>query len=928
MAEGLKFSTLWDDAVAEYEKQTNHKIEKDQVFRNFKTMDDLEDAIKEREKSFLAFRNEHRRAYSALRTSVMPLQQVLGLAQKGIGNTPYAPAAVALGAASYLLEACESVSKNYDAVEGLFQQIGDITIRFQVYDHSDMNPSLAKIVVDTLGLFLDIMGKAEATIKRKRLKEWVRSVFMKEENISSAVARLKDHVESESRLVIALTHSNVNRVLDNQKVTKASNDEILANQRGEQQRTLDEADEKKIAEALGTATFDEIAREQAGNKDRLTKGTAVWIRDDAMFQAWEQEQAPFLWVFGKPGVGKTMLAARTIKTLHDKYPQHSDFPSLTSISYLYFKHDNPKLQDCAQMWKTAALQITKTNDRFKKHVLTTIAAWKNRQDNLYSAQNVWQELFIEFFSESETAKSSTSLAYIVVDGLDEAPRLEREKFLICLSELLNRGPEQRRCRIQIAVFARPDIRADQGFEKVSFGMKQRLIEITPERSTADINLYIKQQLGNVSILQHLRKSNATQDYQSLARRIYNSVQVKSQGMFLWARLVFDQICSSSSPEIIDTVLDGAPEGLDEMLYSVFKRLEANEATHRSYLKNILTWVFCAERPLFVSELFVILIITAGQHPYMLEDDLRGKYSSLFDVTGPYGIADEKDPSDLNPDLSAEGDGSTDQDSFDFLDDEDPSYGSIIEDTDAASDDDNEGIRLSHGAAAIIKNKDLHTFEIPPRWHRTTVTFSHARIRDYLAKEGDPETRRWHDNSMVPALNSVRPSVFLACVQVLFSENTEKYEDDILKQYAKEYWIKHLIDIDFSKLARPVAVEVARNLSASFIDGLGLLKTSYGAEENFTKTWFRTSKSSSTVRKIIGDFAEDLDGGQREWALSAAKSTGSLFQPMVEACAFKWLTKTGWDDKAYLDKTQPEVLMLLECSSLVSIASQNFHYCGF
>ena len=147
---------------------------------------------------------------------------------------------------------------------------------------------------------------------------------------------------------------------------------VLINQRNDSQRAKIEADEKILYDNLRTDTIDKVTREYAANWEKLIKGTAAWIRDDAMFQAWEQEKVPCLWVFGKPGVGKTILAARTIETLQSKYLQYSDIPSLTSVSYLYFKDNNPKLQDCAQIWKMATLQIIRANDRFKKHILATI----------------------------------------------------------------------------------------------------------------------------------------------------------------------------------------------------------------------------------------------------------------------------------------------------------------------------------------------------------------------------------------------------------------------------------------------------------------------------------------------------------------------------------------------------------------------------
>lgn len=91
-----------------------------------------------------------------------------------------------------------------------------------------------------------------------------------------------------------------------------------------------------------------------------------------MSQTWEQEKASILWIVGDPGVGKAMLAATTIEMLRNKYPQHSDIPSPHVGQLSRFRAKNPALQDSAQMWKAAALQMTKATYRLKEYAVATI----------------------------------------------------------------------------------------------------------------------------------------------------------------------------------------------------------------------------------------------------------------------------------------------------------------------------------------------------------------------------------------------------------------------------------------------------------------------------------------------------------------------------------------------------------------------------
>ncbi|KAL9093549.1 MAG: hypothetical protein Q9165_003944 [Trypethelium subeluteriae] len=939
MADQDSFHGLWADAVSEYEKQTDRHVDKDSKFHQFRTLSEFENAVDKESQNFGAFRHEHRQLYSRMATCIKPLQPIIELVQEGLGSTPYSPACAVFGAASYLLRACSTVSKAYDGVEGLFQQISDITTRLQEYEYKTIEGPLKEKMTSILAFILEIIGKTEAVIKRRRPKQWFRAVFLQEDDISASIAKLQKFVESELGLVIALTYGRVKEVhetaLDVQadvRTIKGAIDDVLVNQRNDRQRAFSETDEKKLTDALKTSSHDEVAREHDSNVEKLTKGTGLWIRDDVMFQAWEQESAPILWVFGKPGVGKTMLAARTVENLQNKYPQHSDIPSLTSVSYISFKEGNPQLQDCAQLLKVAALQTSKANDRFKKHVLATI---EKKQDTFASARQIWRQLFLDFFTEDSSPRSLTSLAFIIVDGLDEGPEAERVKFLACLTELVGRTTANQKCRIQVAVFARPDVRADPGFEKIGYRRQERIIEVTPDRNTMDIDAFIKQRLSDVKVLKVLKKRKVnTREYQSLAKQIYNSVKSRSQGMFLWAGLVFDQICNSPSLEAIQKALESAPQGLDEMLHHIFKRLEVEEALHQSYFRELLSSVFCAYRPLSVAELYVLLTMTADQHCYMVEDDLKTRYSSLFNVSGPAPEDSESGEEEaareqVNNDVM-----DSDADDFDFLDDLDTHNEEEGEEGESASEDHQDtGDDKNGEPAADEPSTPAEAFNMPSHWYLTTVTFSHARIRDYLSTEGNASTRRWHDTSIVPDnMNIKHLLVALACIEILRSNTVEKYSVESLKDYARRDWTKHLLEVDFTKINKALACTMAKMLATFFRNGDNVLVSSFAVTNEFIKTWFCTNKYSSLVRKIITDCIDDLDETQQEWALTIKDSARALFRPLIAACARIWLTKTGWDDSAYLDKSQLEVWIMYAFSTLddngnnvASVDSFNVHW---
>ena len=366
---------------------------------------------------------------------IAPMEPILLIVQKGMGSSPYAPASTAFGASSYLLQACLSVSRGYDGIEELFKKMSNITVRLKEYEYGAIESSLKKKLIDIIAYFLEIFGKAGACIRKRRIKQWARSVFLQEDCISARVNKLQNYVETELSLVIALTYgrvkdvqNTVNATQTDIKVVKASIDQILMNQHRDRQRVFTKDEEDSLLKSLRTETTDEIAQVHAASVEKLTHGTGLWIRDDVMFQAWEQEKAPILWILGNPGVGKTMLAARTIETLRNKYTQHSDIPSLTSVSYPYFKENNPALKDSARMWKAAALQMTKANDRFKKYAVAKIA--KQSEDTFSSARRIWQQLFWTFSLKKRHPSLLRALLLLSSTGLMKLPQQNESSFWI------------------------------------------------------------------------------------------------------------------------------------------------------------------------------------------------------------------------------------------------------------------------------------------------------------------------------------------------------------------------------------------------------------------------------------------------------------------------------------------------------------------
>ena len=203
---------LWAGAVAKYEKATGHKLKQDSAFSKIYSLDEFSKEVDYLAEKFSEFRNEHARFYSAMRKCIQPLDRVSDLAQAALGNSPYAPAAIVFGAAKYLLGACSTVSSAYDGLEALFEEISDITEQLQGTKINKMDTSLREKVTHILAFILEIIGTSEACIKRRRLKQWGRTVFLKEDSIQESITKLNKYIQSEIGLVVHLTYGRIGKM--------------------------------------------------------------------------------------------------------------------------------------------------------------------------------------------------------------------------------------------------------------------------------------------------------------------------------------------------------------------------------------------------------------------------------------------------------------------------------------------------------------------------------------------------------------------------------------------------------------------------------------------------------------------------------------------------------------------------------------------
>ena len=80
---------------------------------------------------------------------------------------------------------------------------------------------------------------------------------------------------------------------------------------------------------------------------------------------------------------------------------------------------------------------------------------------------------------------------------------------------------------------------------------------------------------DVVLLEKLRRDRLPKSkrrYTSLVNEILKSIQDNADGVFLWVKLVMDQIAGKETDQAILNTLKVAPHELDKMIHQVIERL--------------------------------------------------------------------------------------------------------------------------------------------------------------------------------------------------------------------------------------------------------------------------------------------------------------------------------------------------------------------
>ncbi|KAI0381159.1 hypothetical protein F5Y04DRAFT_255901 [Hypomontagnella monticulosa] len=731
-----ELSKLWNEAVDEYSRKTKRVFDAGNLGAKVSGSDELDALIEGHQLKFSDFRNAHGRLFGVFLSTMKRLRDLSEIARAGIGLTPFAPASTIIEAACFLIDAGSAVADTYDSLEKLFRRIQDITDRLEEYLEGTVDDKLHRLMVNLLCSVLEVFGEAEGSIRRGRGKEMMRRVVGRENKVQTALDRLDQMWQTELGLITAKIYAATQRIDENVGM-------------GIDQTLLDQALSASVAldmEKLHTEL----------EESRLTQ-SGEWLLEEQLFRRWTQMNFPVLWVLGKPGTGKTYLASRVITYLRESQSHLGH----GGVGYFYIRESMQTQYNPSTILTSISNQITKTYNEYRK-AATVVCRDGN---GLLSPNRIWNALFVEFFS-----KATSRPIFIIIDGMDESLP-EHQNFLLMIAQQLSKLRVQSKYPlIQILFLGRPEL--EYGISNI-WTKAPKVIQLEPSKSQADIKRFIRKGVENIGLLNRIRRVNKRQA-KALRDEIIVKLDQAANGMFLLAKLMLTEIKGMNKPELIREALNCPPKGLGDMFKRVIKRLVATGGFDKQDLNEVIIWVVCAKRDLYLEEIdSIIKLRDPNQNGiYALEDELRTRFGSFFTV------------------------GSIEIDDDDKDDDKSIYEGQENEEDENGKEDTNADDWAGLGDESSRDNIDGESDILPSFPPATTVRFSHTSVGQHF------RTQSLYEGIGILDLNSARVHILETCLRFLTHKNleTDKYPYSWgLEQYLKTHFLEHLIEVDVKAL---------------------------------------------------------------------------------------------------------------------------------
>jgi ankyrin repeat protein/energy-coupling factor transporter ATP-binding protein EcfA2 len=342
--------------------------------------------------------------------------------------------------------------------------------------------------------------------------------------------------------------------------------------------------------------------------DEAYNATYEWMLNSPQYLIWKHSSGQRLLIRGKAGCGKSTLMKHLFAHETSAADIHGPSTARPVVCGFFFNgRGSPTERTLKAMLRTLLHQIVFQNPTAYRCIAK---AHRGMEQVLASRNQIvdWTEKLLTNMLE-DVMLSSTLPTLVFIDALDEGDGFSAAEVFGLLEKHTRPRPDGQRAMASVCLSSRPDNFVDHRKQWTTLNLT--------DFNSKDIEMYTASRLNTMA--------NACADsrYQQLATELVPQIVAKADGVFLWVRLVVDEITTAmergEDTQYFAFQLSATPTDLWNQFREILLRVNHH---HIPDMQRLLQVVLVAERPLSVEELAHVLSLSSPEPPQTLQD-LRG-----------------------------------------------------------------------------------------------------------------------------------------------------------------------------------------------------------------------------------------------------------------------------------------------------------------
>ena len=336
--------------------------------------------------------------------------------------------------------------------------------------------------------------------------------------------------------------------------------------------------------------------EELANKRQ--PGTCNWVLEQDTVKAWVEPTGiePLIWLTGKPGGGKSVLASFLVHHLQ---------PRKDSTVLYFFCALNSTRTTCAEVLRTMAFQALQQNPQ-----LASLVHQEYLQKVSTRSTPKMKALLKDIFAVAK-------YVHLVIDGIDECEPTTQQEILKSVSELQRNASDI----IKILISSRRE-------PQISEALTTKAHISLNGRTDGAIGLFVVQKVKEIQ--KSFPNMTAT-----LLGRIEQRLSRMANGMFLWVYLVTVMLKGQATELELEEALEKLPEGLQAVYGRILDRISSLSEPKRTRAYKVLSWSCAASRAVKVQEVADGITLRPG-HATILNKKTRiiDTQKDVLDICAP------------------------------------------------------------------------------------------------------------------------------------------------------------------------------------------------------------------------------------------------------------------------------------------------------